>query len=762
MPEARVSRGWLLAAVGAAAALVLSAPFIGQLRAFVREATGTGERFAAVLLAGVGGVVIVALAAALARIRERRPLRYVSLGAALAIGVGYATLMSTGNPEVDAVERFHFVEYGILAALFYRVWRPLGDGALLVMPVLAGIVVGALEEWFQWFIPARVGEIRDVLLNSVAMTCGLLFSLGVDPPAIVTLRLTPVSREQAGRLAAVAILVCAGFVHSAHVGYEIRDQEAGVFRSRYSADELNEIGRARAVQWKAAPPITWSRLSREDQYLSEGLAHVQRRNEAWGDGEIQAARHENLILEKYYAPVIDTPSYTSPTGHRWPASQRADANSRTGPGFMIYDSDALPYPVVTWPKRLFWTVVGTLTLMVLLSTRRARARPAVAWLAVVLLGCGAAQAQTVGEPLPRWTPGTLDIHQINTGRGNAAFFMLPDGTTLLVDAGNGGNLPPRGTPPRPDASRTPGEWIARYIAAMGATAIDYGYLTHFHVDHMNALVDVAGRVPIRKMLDRAWPDYNYPAADHAEFLAPPFVEYRDFLRTGATKPERFQPGRTDQIVLTREPAKFPDFQVRNVAANGEVWTGVGTATRRHFPPLDGLDRDDWPTENMCSQAIRISYGRFDYYTGGDMPGRPRPGYPAWHDVETPVARAVGPVDVAVLNHHGNRDSTNAFLVSTLRPRMWVIPVWSSDHPGHDVLDRMYSTRLYPGPRDVVATNMIEANKIVIGPLLDRLASSQGHIVIRVAPGGASYQVIVLDDSAETYRVTKVLGPFLSE
>ena len=68
-------------------------------------------------------------------------------------------------------------------------------------------------------------------------------------------------------------------------------------------------------------------------------------------------------------------------------------------------------------------------------------------------------------------------------------------------------------------------------------------------------------------------------------------------------------------------------------------------------------------------------------------------------------------------------------------------MWSSDHPGHDVLDRMYSTRLYPGPRDVFATNMLEANRLVIGPLLDRLPSAQGHVVVRVAPGGASYQVI---------------------
>ena len=367
-----------------------------------------------------------------------------------------------------------------------------------------------------------------------------------------------------------------------------------------------------------------------------------------------------------------------------------------------------------------------------------------------------------GDTLPKWTPGTLDIHQINTGRGNAAFLMLPDGTTMLVDAGNGGNLPPRGTPPKPDASRSPAEWIARYLRAMGVSSIDYGFLTHFHDDHMGALVEVARAIPIQTMLDRAWPDYDYPAVDHAEFKDADFTAYREFLQNGPTKAARFQPGLDDQIVLARDRAKYPEFRVRNIAANGEVWTGVGSETRRYFPSLDNVPRSDWPTENMCSQAMRLSYGRFDYYTGGDMPGRPRPGYPDWHDVETPVARSVGPVEAAVANHHGNRDSTNTFFVTTLRPRLWILPVWSSDHPGHDVLDRMYSTRLYPGTRDVLATNMIEANRIVIGPLLDRLASSQGHIVIRVEPGGSAYRLLVLDDSAETYRVTKTFGSFASE
>jgi hypothetical protein len=223
---------------------------------------------------------------------------------------------------------------------------------------------------------------------------------------------------------------------------------------------------------------------------------------------------------------------------------------------------------------------------------------------------------------------------------------------------------------------------------------------------------------------------------------------------------RLQPGRSDQIVLVRDPKAYPQFEARNIAANGEVWTGAAAgATRRLFPDLAGLPRADWPTENMSSLAIRLRYGAFDYFTGGDMPGNVRPGYPAWQDVETEVAKATGPVDVALLNHHGNRDSQNAFFVGALRPRVWVFHVWSSDHPAHDVLERLYSTRLYPGPRDVFATNMIEANRIVIGPLLERLASAQGHTLVRVAPGGASYRVIVLDDSAETYVVRSVHGPY---
>jgi hypothetical protein len=90
-----------------------------------------------------------------------------------------------------------------------------------------------------------------------------------------------------------------------------------------------------------------------------------------------------------------------------------------------------------------------------------------------------------------------------------------------------------------------------------------------------------------------------------------------------------------------------------------------------------------------------------------------------------------------------------------------LQVWSSDHPGHDVLARMLSKRLYPDDRFVLATNMPQANRDVIGPLLDELLSQQGHIVIRVEPGGARYRALILEDADESMQVKAVHGPYSS-
>src|SRR5215469_18064174 len=140
-------------------------------------------------------------------------------------------------------------------------------------------------------------------------------------------------------------------------------------------------------------------------------------------------------------------------------------------------------------------------------------------------------AAPVSIALPAWKPGVLEIHHIATNRGNSALLILPDRTTMMVDAGAIYGATPYLSDPLPSGRRRPGEWIGRYakrrLEAGGLTAIDAFLLTHLHGDHVGSLApdgplspdgtyrltgvsDVAAIVPILRFVDRAWPDYTYP------------------------------------------------------------------------------------------------------------------------------------------------------------------------------------------------------------------------------------------------------------
>jgi hypothetical protein len=364
----------LLIAAVASAAIVLASPFMGQLQSFLRRSLSTKNY---VLLFGAGVVVAVGLAILLAwlRIRERRTARFGLLLVALAFGASYMWLTATPWPEVNAVERVHFVEYGVIAFLFYRaslsrrpVRRSLGEGgsrgagggtdpSIIILPLLASFMVGTLDEWLQWFIPVRVGEAHDVFLNLASISCGLMFALALQAPRSFTMRTGRESVRRISTMAAAAGLVFAAFVSEVHLGHAIDEPGIGRFHSRYTAAELAALQSDRAARWKTDPPLRLRRLSREDQYLDEGVWHVRRRNVA----EPAEAWRENLILERYFAPVLDTPTYASPQVNRWPPEQRADLERRVGAVAIDFTSAAEPYPIVTWPEGPFWLVALVVT-----------------------------------------------------------------------------------------------------------------------------------------------------------------------------------------------------------------------------------------------------------------------------------------------------------------------------------------------------------------------------------------------------------------
>ena len=295
--------------------------------------------------------------------------------------------------------------------------------------------------------------------------------------------------------------------------------------------------------------------------------------------------------------------------------------------------------------------------------------------------------------------------------------------------------------------------IADYIQRAGVSRLDYLLLTHYHGDHIGGVYDLAGRLPIATLIDRG-----------SEYLLPSDEGLRAIGIFFASSAARYvgQPirvGRADQIVLRREAGAFPSVEVRNVAANGDVWTGRGDEGRRIFPPLTSLAPEDRPSENMCSIGLRLKYGRFDLFTGGDMPGVPDAGAPAWQSVESAVARAIGPTDVHVANHHGSIDPESETFLATLRSVVIILPSWSPTHPSQDVLKRMMASRLYPGPRDIFATLLRASTRASIGTRADQLKADHGHIVVRVEPGGDSYRVYVLDDATEARAVLGVFGPY---
>ena len=341
----------MIPALVASLLVLVAAPGIGQIRGLVQDAFP--DHYRLILVTVVGIALVVAVLVAAMTIRERRGLRYGLIAGAIAIGTSYSLLTATGVPNVDAVERFHFVEYGLLTLLFFRVWRGLPWRAAAVLSFTAVLLVGTLDEWIQWFVPGRVGEWRDVLLNSVAIGSGLMFALGLQGPATTSYY---AYRVRSGRfhpafLPLLTLALFAAFFYTVHVGHEIQDDAIGTFRSRFSAAQLLALADERRQAWKVSPPTATRTYAREDQYLAEALWHIQRRNEVDGEGGIWATWKENLILEKYFAPVLEFPTYRTPEGARWPPPQRANVAAAVAADRRPFVSDAHPSPIYAWLGR---------------------------------------------------------------------------------------------------------------------------------------------------------------------------------------------------------------------------------------------------------------------------------------------------------------------------------------------------------------------------------------------------------------------------
>ena len=393
----------------------------------------------------------------------------------------------------------------------------------------------------------------------------------------------------------------------------------------------------------------------------------------------------------------------------------------------------------------------------------------------------------VGKPWKGWTKGQFQIHFIYTGVAESMFWILPDGTTMLLDCGDHAALT-RGqlaVPVKPGPERLAGEWIARYVKRVNPAVadVDYMMLSHYHADHCGT-PNWQSRAPgVRRgkwdyyrsgfglaaeqlrfgtAIDRAWPTYDDPIPKtdggdrDLEHMKKVYAMLQD--RDGL-KLEKFRLGATDQIIPLRDPSACSGFKVRNICANGRIAAKDGTI-RDLYADVIARCRPKSLNENGMSTGMIAEYGDFRFFTAGDFSDKIRNADKSVTLIEDELASVVERVNVAKVNHHGHFSMPEK-LVRALSAQVWVGCVWDTLHMVDPVCARLADRSLYPGER-VICPGVFpksrreeDAGKSWTNDVAT--ASFEcGHVVLDVPPGGRSYTVSYLTADDESMTVKSVM------
>jgi len=231
--------------------------------------------------------------------------------------------------------------------------------------------------------------------------------------------------------------------------------------------------------------------------------------------------------------------------------------------------------------------------------------------------------------LPR---GMTELTVLDCGRGDALFLVLPDRTTMLVDAG-GNRLRSAQEGAFQGRRWDPGEDIVSpYLWSRGIQKIDVLVLTHAHEDHLGGLPAIVRNFRIGEF----W---------HGE---------------NATTPE---------YLRLLEQIRERGIPTRVVAAGDLVPIG-GTSVRILWPPLGRAP--SFTPSNDDSLVMRIEGATGSILLAGDIS----------QGVEQTLARFPIPLESRVLKvaHHGSKSSSSFEFLARVRPRVALISVEPGNIP----------------------------------------------------------------------------------
>jgi competence protein ComEC len=230
---------------------------------------------------------------------------------------------------------------------------------------------------------------------------------------------------------------------------------------------------------------------------------------------------------------------------------------------------------------------------------------------------------------------TLDIYFIDTEGGQATLYVAPSGLALLVDAGNPGGR---------DTDR-----IMTTLAAAGVKALDYLMLTHYHVDHVGGVQELAKRIPIRHFVDHG------PTAEPNEQVAGFAQAYAELYR---------QAGHT--VVKPGDKLAVAGLDWYIVTAAGKALTTPLPGAGGPNPSCAGVKpQESTHDENGQSLGFVVAYGKFRTINLGDL---------LWNNELDLVCpnNLVGTVDLYLTSHHGLAQSGSPPLVYGIQPRVAIM------------------------------------------------------------------------------------------
>ncbi len=232
---------------------------------------------------------------------------------------------------------------------------------------------------------------------------------------------------------------------------------------------------------------------------------------------------------------------------------------------------------------------------------------------------------------------TLTVFFIDVEGGQATLVVSPSGESLLVDTG------------WPGSQGRDAERIMAAARQAGIQRIDYLLVTHYHMDHVGGVPQLAERIPIGTFIDHGASVESGKQADELK------AAYDKVQSKG-------------RHMLAKPGGKIPiaDLDIEVLAVAGRAITvpieGAGQSN-----PLcaEAKPLDEDKSENSQSVGILIRHGKFRMIDLGDLTG----------DKELELAcprNLVGPVDVYLTTHHGNSDSGSAAIVRALGPRVAIM------------------------------------------------------------------------------------------